>query len=192
MVTPSVEHHCMPVWNYICFTLIWCKTNNRTSKNDHLIPCYFLLVPSHTWTIVYCWSNFIIVSVIKVRGYHRASTARADTESDIWTALALIAFNTISGWKVFWCTALSVTRVMSGAVRSVRKGISCPTLDPNCTRIVESLSSWNNSVMSAYRLVDLPPTTTSVSQTWFSKLFFSLSSSCADDQVQVKIFGQTL
>uniref|UniRef100_A0A9J7Z195 Opsin 4a (melanopsin) n=2 Tax=Cyprinus carpio TaxID=7962 RepID=A0A9J7Z195_CYPCA len=51
---------------------------------------------------------------------------------------------------------------MSGAVRSVRKGISCPTLDPNCTRIVESLSSWNNSVMSAYRLVDLPPTTTSV------------------------------
>lgn len=176
MVTPSVEHHCMPVWNYICFTLIWCKTNNRTSKNDHLIPCYFLLVPSHTWTIVYCWSNFIIVCVIKVRGYHRASTARADTESDIWTALALIAFNTISG----------------SAVRSVRKGISCPTLDPNCTRIVESLSSWNNSVMSAYRLVDLPPTTTSVSQTWFSKLFFSLSSSCADDQVQVKIFGQTL
>uniref|UniRef100_A0A8C0YQN1 Opsin 4a (melanopsin) n=1 Tax=Cyprinus carpio carpio TaxID=630221 RepID=A0A8C0YQN1_CYPCA len=52
--------------------------------------------------------------------------------------------------------------MMSGAVRSVRKGISCPTLDPNCTRIVESLSSWNNSVMSAYRLVDLPPTTTSV------------------------------
>ncbi|KAI2657766.1 Melanopsin-A [Labeo rohita] len=51
---------------------------------------------------------------------------------------------------------------MSGAVRSVRKGISCPTQDPNCTRIVESLSSWNNSVMSAYRLVDLPPTTTSV------------------------------
>ncbi|XP_043110643.1 melanopsin-A [Puntigrus tetrazona] len=51
---------------------------------------------------------------------------------------------------------------MSGAARSVRKGISCPTLDPNCTRIVESLSSWNNSVMSAYRLVDLPPTTTSV------------------------------
>uniref|UniRef100_A0A673FXU3 Melanopsin-A n=1 Tax=Sinocyclocheilus rhinocerous TaxID=307959 RepID=A0A673FXU3_9TELE len=52
--------------------------------------------------------------------------------------------------------------VMSGVVRSVRKGISCPTLDSNCTRIVESHSSWNNSVMSAYRLVDLPPTTTSV------------------------------
>ncbi|XP_073690113.1 melanopsin-A [Garra rufa] len=52
--------------------------------------------------------------------------------------------------------------MMSGAVRSMRKGISCPTQDPNCTRIVESLSSWNNSVMSAYRLVDLPPTTTSV------------------------------
>ncbi|KAK2896655.1 hypothetical protein Q8A67_011143 [Cirrhinus molitorella] len=51
---------------------------------------------------------------------------------------------------------------MSGAVSSVRKGISCPTQDPNCTRIVESLSSWNNSVMSAYKLVDLPPTTTSV------------------------------
>ncbi|XP_051507619.1 melanopsin-A [Myxocyprinus asiaticus] len=51
---------------------------------------------------------------------------------------------------------------MSGAVRSVRKGISCPTQDPNCTRIVENLSSWNNSVMSAYRLVDLPPMTTSV------------------------------
>ncbi|XP_026134389.1 melanopsin-A-like [Carassius auratus] len=51
---------------------------------------------------------------------------------------------------------------MSGATRSVKKGISCPTQDPNCTRIVESLSSWNNSVMSAYKLVDLPPTTTSV------------------------------
>ncbi|XP_067276969.1 melanopsin-A isoform X3 [Pseudorasbora parva] len=54
--------------------------------------------------------------------------------------------------------------MVSGAVRSMRKGISCPTQDPNCTRIVESLSSWNNSVMSAYRLVDLPPATTSVSQ----------------------------
>ncbi|XP_067276970.1 melanopsin-A isoform X4 [Pseudorasbora parva] len=52
--------------------------------------------------------------------------------------------------------------MVSGAVRSMRKGISCPTQDPNCTRIVESLSSWNNSVMSAYRLVDLPPATTSV------------------------------
>ncbi|KAK7140106.1 hypothetical protein R3I94_012650 [Phoxinus phoxinus] len=52
--------------------------------------------------------------------------------------------------------------MVGGAVSSVRKGISCPTQDPNCTRIVESLSSWNNSAMSAYRLVDLPPTTTSV------------------------------
>ncbi|XP_077093287.1 melanopsin-A [Siphateles boraxobius] len=52
--------------------------------------------------------------------------------------------------------------MVGGAVSSVRKGISCPTQDPNCTRIVESLSSWNNSVMSAYRLVDLPHTTTSV------------------------------
>uniref|UniRef100_A0A671TBS6 Melanopsin-A-like n=1 Tax=Sinocyclocheilus anshuiensis TaxID=1608454 RepID=A0A671TBS6_9TELE len=52
--------------------------------------------------------------------------------------------------------------MMSGAVRSVKKGISCPTQDPNCTRIVESLSSWNNSAMSAYRLADLPTTTTSV------------------------------
>ncbi|XP_051504908.1 melanopsin-A-like isoform X2 [Myxocyprinus asiaticus] len=51
---------------------------------------------------------------------------------------------------------------MSGTMRSLRKGISCPTQDPNCTRIVETLSSWNNSVMSAYRLVDLPPMTTSV------------------------------
>ncbi|XP_056326889.1 melanopsin-A [Danio aesculapii] len=50
--------------------------------------------------------------------------------------------------------------MMSGAARSARKGISCPTQDPNCTRIVESLSAWNDSVMSAYRLVDLPPTTT--------------------------------
>uniref|UniRef100_A0A9R1SEL3 Opsin 4a (melanopsin) n=2 Tax=Cyprinus carpio TaxID=7962 RepID=A0A9R1SEL3_CYPCA len=53
--------------------------------------------------------------------------------------------------------------MMSGAARSVRKGISCPAQDPNCTRIAESLSSWNSSAMSAYRLVDLPPTTTSVS-----------------------------
>lgn len=52
---------------------------------------------------------------------------------------------------------------MSGAMRSVRKGISCPYQDPNCTRIVETLSSWNESVGNAYRLVDLPPATTSVS-----------------------------
>ncbi|XP_067091788.1 melanopsin-A [Osmerus mordax] len=51
---------------------------------------------------------------------------------------------------------------MSGALRSVRKGISCPYQDPNCTRIVETLSSWNESVVNAYRLVDLPPATTSL------------------------------
>lgn len=44
----------------------------------------------------------------------------------------------------------------------MRKGISCPYQDPNCTRIVETLSSWNNTVVNAYRLVDLPPTATSV------------------------------
>nr|XP_055026967.1 melanopsin-A isoform X1 [Misgurnus anguillicaudatus] len=44
----------------------------------------------------------------------------------------------------------------------MRKGISCPSQDPNCTRIVETLSAWNSSVVSAYRLVDLPPITTPV------------------------------
>ncbi|XP_035255621.1 melanopsin-A [Anguilla anguilla] len=43
----------------------------------------------------------------------------------------------------------------------VRKGISCPSQDPNCTRVVESLSAWNDSILGAYRLVDLPPITTS-------------------------------
>ncbi|KAK0150456.1 Melanopsin-A [Merluccius polli] len=38
---------------------------------------------------------------------------------------------------------------------SARKGISCPDRDPNCTRITETLSSWNDSSVSRYRLVDL-------------------------------------
>ncbi|XP_039624343.1 melanopsin-A isoform X2 [Polypterus senegalus] len=39
----------------------------------------------------------------------------------------------------------------------IRRGISCPPQDPNCTRIVETLLAWNNSIVGAYRLVDLPP-----------------------------------
>ncbi|XP_043912525.1 melanopsin [Protopterus annectens] len=41
--------------------------------------------------------------------------------------------------------------------RSVRRGISCPPQDPNCTRIVESLTAWNDSEIQSYKLVDLPP-----------------------------------
>ncbi|KAJ8418370.1 hypothetical protein AAFF_G00140790 [Aldrovandia affinis] len=48
------------------------------------------------------------------------------------------------------------------AAQSVRKGISCPSQDPNCTRIVETLSAWNDSAVSAYKLVELPPVATSV------------------------------
>ncbi|KAJ3610277.1 hypothetical protein NHX12_022370 [Muraenolepis orangiensis] len=51
---------------------------------------------------------------------------------------------------------------------SAWKGIWCPVQDPNCTRITETLSSWNDSSVSRYRLVDLsrvlghkPPTTAS-------------------------------
>uniref|UniRef100_A0A4W5NYG0 Opsin 4a (melanopsin) n=1 Tax=Hucho hucho TaxID=62062 RepID=A0A4W5NYG0_9TELE len=51
---------------------------------------------------------------------------------------------------------------MIGAMRSVRKGISCPFLDPNCTCIVEKLSSWNDTGVNEYRMVDLPSVTTSV------------------------------
>ncbi|TRY92449.1 hypothetical protein DNTS_029600 [Danionella cerebrum] len=83
--------------------------------------------------------------------YKQAENA-AEQLSDICTVFAsgLGAFNAL----------LSVLRI---SVRmSARKGISCPTQDPNCTRIVESLSSWNNSAMGAYRLVDLPPVTTAV------------------------------
>ncbi|KAM9561183.1 melanopsin-A-like [Salvelinus alpinus] len=48
---------------------------------------------------------------------------------------------------------------MDGALRSVRKGISCRFQDTNCTRIVETLSSWNDTVVNEYRLVDLPSVT---------------------------------
>ncbi|XP_071756026.2 LOW QUALITY PROTEIN: melanopsin-A [Centroberyx gerrardi] len=43
------------------------------------------------------------------------------------------------------------------ALRSARKGISCPDNDPNCTRITETLalSAWNGSAADAYRLVEL-------------------------------------
>uniref|UniRef100_A0AAZ3QM90 G-protein coupled receptors family 1 profile domain-containing protein n=3 Tax=Oncorhynchus tshawytscha TaxID=74940 RepID=A0AAZ3QM90_ONCTS len=51
---------------------------------------------------------------------------------------------------------------MSGAMRSVPKGISCPFQDQNCTCIVETLSSWNDTGVNEYRMVDLPSVTTSV------------------------------
>ncbi|NP_001279357.1 melanopsin-A-like [Callorhinchus milii] len=41
-------------------------------------------------------------------------------------------------------------------VHPIRKGISCPPQDPNCSRIVESMVAWNDSG-SAYKLVDLSP-----------------------------------
>ncbi|OCT59799.1 melanopsin-A [Xenopus laevis] len=40
--------------------------------------------------------------------------------------------------------------------QSVRKGITCPPQDANCTRILESLNSWNNSEINSYKLVELP------------------------------------
>ncbi|XP_075073125.1 melanopsin isoform X2 [Mixophyes fleayi] len=43
---------------------------------------------------------------------------------------------------------------------SVRKGITCPPQDANCTRILESLNTWNDSEVSSYKLVELPPTMT--------------------------------
>lgn len=48
---------------------------------------------------------------------------------------------------------------MNGPLRSVRKGISCRFQDTNCTRIVETLSSWNDTVVSEYQLGDLPSVT---------------------------------
>ncbi|XP_066549308.1 melanopsin-A [Amia ocellicauda] len=47
-------------------------------------------------------------------------------------------------------------------LQSVRRGISCPPRDPNCTRIVETLSAWNDTEVNAYKLVDLPPLATTV------------------------------
>ncbi|XP_077310731.1 melanopsin isoform X2 [Lithobates pipiens] len=45
---------------------------------------------------------------------------------------------------------------------SVRKGITCPPQDANCTRILESMSTWNSSEVSSYRLVELPPVITTM------------------------------
>ncbi|XP_073452828.1 melanopsin isoform X1 [Aquarana catesbeiana] len=45
---------------------------------------------------------------------------------------------------------------------SVRKGITCPPQDANCTRILESMSTWNSSEVSSYRLVELPPVFTTM------------------------------
>ncbi|OCT71963.1 melanopsin-A [Xenopus laevis] len=44
--------------------------------------------------------------------------------------------------------------------QSGRKGITCPPQDANCTRILESLNSWNNSEVNSYKLVELPPIVT--------------------------------
>ncbi|XP_005992235.1 melanopsin-A [Latimeria chalumnae] len=41
--------------------------------------------------------------------------------------------------------------------QAIRRGISCPPHDPNCTKIVETLSYWNDSRANGYKLVDLPP-----------------------------------
>ncbi|XP_063814893.1 melanopsin isoform X2 [Pseudophryne corroboree] len=43
---------------------------------------------------------------------------------------------------------------------SVRKGITCPPQDANCTRILESVNIWNDSGVSSYKLVELPPIVT--------------------------------
>ncbi|XP_033881642.1 melanopsin-A isoform X2 [Acipenser ruthenus] len=53
------------------------------------------------------------------------------------------------------------------ALQSVPRGISCPPQDRNCTQILETLSAWNDSGISAYRLVELPtmPTVTTVHET---------------------------
>ncbi|XP_075466677.1 melanopsin isoform X4 [Ascaphus truei] len=41
--------------------------------------------------------------------------------------------------------------------QSLRRGITCPPEDANCSRILDSLSIWNNSEVNAYKLVELPP-----------------------------------
>ncbi|XP_075698881.1 melanopsin [Rhinoderma darwinii] len=38
----------------------------------------------------------------------------------------------------------------------VRKGITCPPQDANCTKILESMNTWNDSEVSSYKLVELP------------------------------------
>ncbi|KAM4636578.1 melanopsin [Discoglossus pictus] len=44
---------------------------------------------------------------------------------------------------------------------STRKGITCPPQDANCSMILESLSTWNNSYATSYKLVELAPIVTS-------------------------------
>ncbi|XP_078497225.1 melanopsin [Lissotriton helveticus] len=44
--------------------------------------------------------------------------------------------------------------------QSLRRGISCPPRDANCTRIMASLAGLNDSNVNAYKLVDLPDATT--------------------------------
>ncbi|XP_040291757.1 melanopsin [Bufo bufo] len=41
-----------------------------------------------------------------------------------------------------------------------QKGITCPPQDANCTKILESMSTWNDSEFSSYKLVELPPIVT--------------------------------
>ncbi|XP_053307241.1 melanopsin isoform X2 [Spea bombifrons] len=40
--------------------------------------------------------------------------------------------------------------------QATRRGITCPPQDANCTRILESLGTWNNSEAASYQLVELP------------------------------------
>ncbi|KAM9132613.1 melanopsin [Pangshura tecta] len=43
-------------------------------------------------------------------------------------------------------------------IQSIRRGISCPPQNPNCTSTVESLKGvWNDTEANAYKLVDLLP-----------------------------------
>ncbi|XP_043836097.1 melanopsin [Dromiciops gliroides] len=39
------------------------------------------------------------------------------------------------------------------------RGLSCPAQDTNCTKIMTSISEWNNTEVDAHRLVDIPPIT---------------------------------
>ncbi|XP_044154542.1 melanopsin [Bufo gargarizans] len=41
-----------------------------------------------------------------------------------------------------------------------QKGTTCPPQDANCTKILESMSTWNDSEFSSYKLVELPPIVT--------------------------------
>nr|XP_033798843.1 melanopsin [Geotrypetes seraphini] len=41
--------------------------------------------------------------------------------------------------------------------QSIERGTSCSPQDINCTKILESLSAWNDTEANAYRLMELPP-----------------------------------